>query len=60
MMRDSLTTEQVVKNWMAAWKELSGSLSVVVHVEWQDVEVAKGDTTVFSGDKVTIRVYHEE
>ena len=40
---------------MAAWKKLSGSLSVTVYVECQDVEIAKGDTTIFSGDKVTVK-----
>ena len=55
MRKDTLTTEQVVKNWMAAWKKHSGSSAVTVHVEWQDVEIAKGQTTILSGDKVTIR-----
>jgi hypothetical protein len=54
MRRDRLTTEQLVKNWMKAWKHLSGSKAVTVYVEWKDVEIAKGDTTLFSGDKVTI------
>jgi hypothetical protein len=55
MMADKLTTEQVVKNWMSAWKKHSGSKSVTVYVEWGDVEIAKGDTTIFSGDKVTVK-----
>jgi hypothetical protein len=55
MRADRLTTEQVVKNWMRTWKGISGSQSVTVHVEWQDVEVAKGDTTILRGDVVTIR-----
>lgn len=55
MMADKLTTEQVVKNWMSAWKKHSGSKAVTVYVEWGDVEIAKGDTTIFSGDKVTIK-----
>ena len=52
---DRLTTEQVVKQWINQWKTLSGSKSVTVYVEWQDVEIAKGETTIFSGDKVTIK-----
>jgi hypothetical protein len=55
MMRDKLTTEQVVKNWMAAWKKHSGSKSVTVHVEWQDVEIAKRQTSLFRGDTVTVK-----
>jgi len=54
MLADRLTTEQVVKNWMAVWKKYSGAV-VTVTVEWQDVEIAKGQTSVFSGDLVTIR-----
>lgn len=55
MMADPLSTEQIVKNWMGAWKKLSGSKAVTVYVEWGDVEIAKGDTTLFSGDKVTVK-----
>jgi len=55
MLRDKLTTEQVVKNWMTAWKKHSGSKAVTVYVEWQDVQIAKGETTLFSGDTVTIK-----
>ena len=42
-------------NWMKAWKQLSGSRAVTVYLEWQEIEIAKGETTLFSGDKVTIR-----
>lgn len=55
MLTDRLTTEQLVKTWMKLWKALSGSQVVTVKVEWEDVEIAEGDTTIFSGDKVTIR-----
>jgi hypothetical protein len=55
MRSDRLTTEQVVKKWMANWKVQSGSVSVVIYVMWGDVEVVKGDTTLFSGDVVTIK-----
>ena len=55
MRADRLTTEQIVKRWMTAWKTHSGSKAVTVFVEWMDVEIAKGDTTIFSGDKVTIK-----
>lgn len=55
MRADTLTTEQLVKTWMRGWKQHSGSEAVTVFVEWQDVEIAKGETTVFSGDQVTVR-----
>jgi len=55
MRADRLNTEQAVKNWMTGWKKVSGSKAVTVHVEWQDVEIARGQTTVLSGDQVTIR-----
>ena len=55
MLADRLTSEQVVLNWMRGWKQLSGSSSVTVTVEWGDVQIAKGQTTLFSGDKVTFR-----
>jgi hypothetical protein len=55
MRADRLSTEQLMKVWMTGWKQHSGSKAVTVYVEWQDVEIAKGETTLFSGDRVTIR-----
>ena len=55
MRADRLTAEQVVLTWMKGWKQISGSQSVTVTVEWGDVEIAEGQTTFFGGDKVTIR-----
>jgi hypothetical protein len=52
---DRLSAEQLVKGWMRVWRDLTGRKAVTVYVEWQDVEIAKGDTTLLSGDKVTIR-----
>ena len=54
MRADRLGAEQLVKNWMTSWKNLSGSKSVTIQVEWRDVLIAEGQTTVFSGDRVTI------
>ena len=54
MRADRLSAEQLVKNWMTRWKSLSGSEVVTIQVEWQDVLIAEGQTTVFSGDRVTI------
>jgi hypothetical protein len=52
---DRLSAEELVRIWMRAWKYHSGSKSVTVFVEWRSVEIAKGETTLFSGDKVTIK-----
>ncbi len=54
MRADRLSAEQVVKNWMGAWKSISGSKAVTVYVEWQDVKIAEGSTTLLRGDVVTI------
>ncbi len=51
---DPLTTKQLVLNWMKLWKQISESSVVTVEVGWKDVEIASGQTGVFSGDKVTI------
>lgn len=55
MLRDRLTTEQIVKNWMKAWRSLTNGQVVTVTVQWQDVDIAVGDTTLFGGDRVTIK-----
>ena len=54
MRADRLSAEQLVKTWMTGWKSLSGSGAVTVQVEWRDVLIAEGQTTLFSGDRVTI------
>ena len=54
MRSDRLSAEQLVLTWMKGWRQISGHRSVNVYVEWKDVEIAEGDTTVFSGDVVTI------
>lgn len=55
MRADRLGAEQMVKTWMKIWRSIIGRPSVTVYVEWQDVEIAKGDSTMFGGDEVTIR-----
>lgn len=55
MQNESLATEQLVKRWMATWKLVCESEVVTIYVEWEDVEIARGQTTAFSGDKVTLR-----
>jgi hypothetical protein len=55
MIADRLSTEAVVKRWMGTWKTLTGSKAVTIHVEWGDVEIAKGETSLFRGDVVTIK-----
>ena len=51
---NSLDAESLVRVWMRGWKQLSKSQAVTVTIEWRDIEIAKGETTMFSGDKVTI------
>ena len=36
-------------------RHVNGSNSVTVTVEWKDTEIAIGETTIFSGDKVTLK-----
>lgn len=55
MRADKLSTEQLVKVWMKGWRLTTERKSVTVYVMWKDVEIAKGDTTLFSGDVVTIK-----
>lgn len=55
MRRDRQSGEQLVRTWMKGWRAVSGRTSLTVHVQWRDVEIAKGDSTIFSGDEVTIR-----
>ena len=46
MRADRLGAEQLVKHWMTRWKSLSGSEVVTVKVDWRDVLIAEGQTTV--------------
>lgn len=55
MLADTLTLEQIVRLWMKGWKIESDNTIVTVTIEWGDVEVAKGQSTAFRGDQVTIR-----
>ena len=52
---DSLDAERLIRNWMRVWQQLSDSHSVTVTAEWQDIEIAVGQTLFGSGgDEVTI------
>jgi len=55
MRADRLSAEQLVRLWMKGWKQNTGEPVVSVTVKWEDVEIATGETTIFSGDQVTIR-----
>ena len=55
MVSDPLRTEQLIKTWMKGWKKNCGSQVVTIYVEWKDTEIARGETSAFSGDKVTLR-----
>ena len=54
-LADRLMAEQLIKVWMKGWKQESGRQTVTIYVEWGDVEIARGETTIFSGDKITIK-----
>ena len=53
MLDDTLRAERLIKTWMRGWKKMTGSEVVTIYLEWGDVEIANGQTTAFSGDKVT-------
>jgi len=55
MLIDTLTAEGLILNWMRLWRAYSGSTSVTVIVRWRAVEVARGQTSLFRGDRVTFR-----
>lgn len=52
-LADKLMGEQIVLDWMKAWKSLGEWSLVVVTIYWKDVKIVEGDTTVFNGDVVT-------
>ncbi len=54
-LSDRLMAEQLMRVWMKGWKQEIGRKAVTIYIEWKDVEIAKGETTVFSGDKITIK-----
>lgn len=55
MMADRLQAEQLVKVWMRGWRSETSRKAVTVYVLWEDVEVAKGDTTMLGEDRVTVK-----
>ena len=55
MVGHRLETEQLVFNWMASWKVLNDSSAVTIVIEWGDVEIARGQTSLLRGDRVTIK-----
>lgn len=54
-LADRLTAERLMRVWMKGWKQETGGKAVTIYVEWGDVEIARGQTTVLSGDKITIK-----
>ena len=45
-LNDRLTAEQLMRVWMKGWKQEIGRKAVNIYVEWGDVEIARGETTV--------------
>lgn len=54
-LTDRLGFEQLVKVWMKGWKQETDRKAVTVYVEWGDVEIARGETTLRGDEKVTIK-----
>ena len=52
---NTLRSENIIRAWMKGWKKITRSEVVTIYVEWGDIEIAKGQTTAFSGDEVTFR-----
>ena len=55
MLRSDLQTERLMLLWMKEWKRITGSAVVTITVEWGDVMIVEGQTTVFRGDVITFR-----
>lgn len=55
MTANRLQTEQLMRSWMRGWRAVTDRTAVTVTIEWGNVEVAKGRTTLSGGDRVTIR-----
>ena len=55
LMDDRLSTETIVRHFMNKWKVYTKSPAVTVYIKWDNIEIAKGQTTMFSGDQVTIK-----
>ena len=53
LLADRLTTKSIMKMWMTTWKNVTDRQAVTVTLEWRNVEIAEGSTTLFSGDVVT-------
>lgn len=54
-LANRLMAEQLMSVWMEGWKQESGQSIVTIYIEWGDVEIARGESTVFNGDKITIK-----
>ena len=55
MLRNSLQTERLMLRWMEDWKRIGGFQVVTITVEWGDVVIVEGQTTVLRGDAVRFR-----
>ena len=55
MLRNDLQTERLMLHWMEDWKRISGSAVVTITVEWGEIVIVEGQTTVFRGDVIRFR-----
>ena len=55
MLRNKTGTENLMLRWMKDWKRISGYQVVTITVEWGEIVIAEGQTTVLRGDVVRFR-----
>ena len=55
MVDVSWKTEILMESYLALWKEISDSDSVMVYIEWEGEEIAGGFTSVLTGDLISVR-----
>lgn len=55
MLRNKAGTEKLMLRWMKDRKRISGHHVVTITVEWGEVMIVEGQTTVFRGDVVRFR-----
>ena len=55
LLSHQLQGERLIRAWMNDWKERTDSSAVTLYVMWEEVQIAKGRTTLFRGDVVDFR-----
>jgi hypothetical protein len=55
MMADRLSAERLVQVWITGWEQERGVRGAWVHVEWEGVEIARGEPRAGGRSEVTIK-----